>query len=159
MQYTNNVPDNLKVGGGASASSMHPFVLGIVLVSMLLMWVLPRKYASVPFLLAVFLTPFGQQILSLKACTSSLAVSLLWVAWFALPLPEKFSKTQIILAGGLTSIDKVFILWVLFRAAATVLEFLDKASIINQGAFLIDSLGGYFLLRFLIRDHEDILTS
>jgi hypothetical protein len=154
MQYTNNIPDNLKVGGGASASSMHPVVLAVVLISILLMWVLPRKYAVVPFLLAVFLTPFGQQIYiaGLHIFASRM---LIMGGLVRLVVAKKFSKTDVI-AGGLTSIDKVFILWVLFRAAATVLEFLDKASIINQSAFLIDSLGGYFLLRFLIRDQEDI---
>lgn len=151
MQF---VPDNLRVGGGASASTMHPAVLAAVLTSTLLMWVLPRRYVVVPFLLTIFLTPFGQQIYiaGLHIFTSRL---LILGGLFRVGAAKKFSKTDIA-SGGFTSIDKVFILWALFRAAATFLEFLDKASLINQSAFLIDSLGGYFLLRFLIRDQEDI---
>ena len=154
MQDLNTVPDNLRVGGGASASSMHPAVLAAVIISVLLMWVLPRKYVVVPFLLTVFLTPFGQQIYiaGLHIFASRM---LIMGGLVRLAAARKFSKTDII-AGGLTSIDKVFIFWALFRAAATFLEFLDKASVINQGAFLIDTLGGYFLLRFIIRDQEDI---
>jgi hypothetical protein len=156
MQDANNIPDNLRVGGGASASTMHPAVLAMVLISLVLMWVLPRKYVVVPFLLTIFLTPFGEQIyvagLHIFATRMLIAGGLIRVC----VVGRKLSKTSVV-AGGLTPIDKAFILWALFRAAATVLEFLDKASVINQSAFIIDSIGGYLLLRCLIRDQEDIL--
>jgi hypothetical protein len=154
MQDVNNIPDNLRVGGGASASTMHPVVLAMVLISLLLMWVLPRKYVVVPFMLTIFLTPFGEQIyiagLHIFASRMLIVGGLIRVV-----VAKKLYKTKVA-AGGLTLIDKAFICWALFRAAATVLEFLDKASFINQSAFVIDSIGGYLLLRFLIRSQEDI---
>lgn len=42
------------------------------------------------------------------------------------------------------------------RALAFVLLFREGGAVINQAGFLLDTLGGYFVLRFLIQDHEDI---
>ena len=68
------------------------------------------------------------------------------------------SKTELA-SGGFTSVDKIFILWAIFRATVTYLEFLQVGAIVNQCGFLLDSLGGFFLLGFLIRDQEDILRA
>ena len=150
----NNIPDNMRVGGGASSSSITPPVLAILLVSIVLIFVLPRKYVAVPFLLAIFLTPFGQQIYTAGA--HFFVPRILVMCGLARMAIARHSKKMEATAGGFTSIDKVFLWWAILRAAATFLEFLDKSSIINQAGFLIDTLGGYFLLRFLIRDEEDV---
>ena len=49
-------------GGGAAQTVLHPVVLVMMLASLVLMQVLPRKYVIVPFLLSVFFTPLGQQL-------------------------------------------------------------------------------------------------
>lgn len=150
----NNIPDNMRVGGGASGSSMTPPVMALLLIAIILMWLLPRKYVVVPFLIGIFLTPFGKQ-LYVAGVHLFFPRILIMCGWARLCYLKTSSKTKIA-SGGFTSLDKVFLLWASFRAVATSLEFLDKSAIINQGGFLIDSLGGYFLLRFLIRDQEDV---
>jgi hypothetical protein len=147
-------PTNMKVGGGASASSMHPAVLAMVLIAIILMWLLPRKYVVVPFLLVVFWTPFGEQVYvsGLHLFTPRLLI----LCGLIRMLFSKISSKTAIASGGFTSIDKFFLLWAVFRASATFLEFMDKPALINQCAFLIDTLGGYFLLRSWIRDEDDI---
>jgi len=57
--------------------------------------------------------------------------------------------------GGFNAIDKVFILWALLRAFATVAQFVEAQAIVNQVGFLWDAIGGYVLVRFLIRDEAD----
>lgn len=52
----------MRVGGGADASSMNPFVIALVLLAVVAIWFLPRRFVVVPLLLTVFLTPFGQQL-------------------------------------------------------------------------------------------------
>jgi hypothetical protein len=154
MPDVNNISDNMRVGGGASSSSIHPIVLGVLLASILLIWLLPRRFVVVPFLLTIFLTPFGQQIYTAGAhFFVSRILVMCGLARFAL---RKKSPGMKIAAGGFTSIDKVFFLWAIFRALATFLEFLDMPAAVNQAGYLIDCLGGYFLLRFLIRDEEDV---
>jgi len=154
VQYENNVADNMRVGGGAGSSSMPPVVLAVLLLAILLIWVLPRKYVVVPFLLTVFLTPFGLQLYIAGVHLFVFRILIL-CGWARIAVSKKSSKNELT-AGGFTSIDKIFVYWAIFRAVATFLEFVNVSAVINQCGFLIDALGGYFLLRFLIRDEEDI---
>ena len=145
---------NNRFGAGANASFMHPFVLVLMLLTIVLMLLLPRKWVVVPFLLTIFLTPFGQQVYigGVHFFIPRILILFGWIriAW------TKMSGQSEIASGGFTSIDKVFILWAIFRATATYLEFLEFGAFVNQVAFLWDTLGGFFLLRFLIRDEEDV---
>jgi hypothetical protein len=150
----NNIPDNMRVGGGAGSSSITAPVMAILLIAVILIFLLPRKYVVVPFLVAIFLTPFGQQIYTAGA--HFFVPRILVMCGLIRLVILKRSKRMETTAGGFTSIDKVFLLWAIFRASATFLEFLDVSAVINQAGFLIDTLGGYFILRFLIRDEEDV---
>lgn len=145
---------NLRFGAGASGSSIHPFVLGLMLLSIVLIFFLPRKYVVVPFLLTIFLTPFGEQVY-IGGVHLFVPRILILCGWLRIAWTKVSSNTEIA-TGGFTSIDKVFLLWAIFRATATYLEFLEFGAFVNQCAFLWDALGGFFLLRFLIRDEEDI---
>ena len=153
-QYVNNISSNLRLGGGAGTSTMHPVVLALLLITIVLVFVLPWKYVLLPVLLIIFLTPFGEQLyvagLHLPVGRILTLCGLVRVGWM------KMQSGKELISGGFTPIDKAFAFWAMFRAAATVLEFLSKDAVVNQCAFLIDSLGGFVLLRFLIRDEEDI---
>ncbi len=147
--------DNMRFGGGASGTALNPVVLIILIIAILLIILLPRKYVIVPFLLATFLTPFGQQ-LYVGGVHLFIPRILILFGWLRIVLSRTKSKDEIT-SGGFTSIDKIFIYWAIFRATATYLEFLEQGALINQCAFLWDTLGGFFLLRYLIRNEEDIL--
>src|SRR6266403_5143736 len=56
-------PENLRFGGGASETVLHPVVLVAMLIAMTLILLLPRKYVIWPFLCSAFLIPLGQSIL------------------------------------------------------------------------------------------------
>ena len=143
----NSVPDNLRFGGGASASTMHPLVLGLMILALGLMFFLPRRYVVVPFLLVIFLTPFGQQ-LYIAGVHVFLSRFLILGGWI------RVRRTAIL--GGLARVDKILLAWALLRALATFLEFMEVQAAINQVGFLWDTLGAYFLMRRLIRDDEDV---
>jgi hypothetical protein len=146
---------NNRFGAGANSSYIHPFVLILMIISVILMLILPRKYVVIPFLLTIFLTPFGQQVY-VAGVHVFVPRILILVGWLRIIFTKMSSKTDFT-SGGFTFVDKVFIFWAIFRATATYLEFLEVGAIINQCGFLWDSLGGFFLLRFLIRDDEDIV--
>ena len=150
-----NGPDyNNRFGAGSNGSIIHPVVLILMLLTIVLIFLLPRKYVAVPLLLTIFLTPFGQQVYvgGVHLFVPRILILFGWIriAW------TKMSGKSEVASGGFTNIDKVFILWALFRTTATFLEFLEWGAFVNQVAFLWDTLGGFFLLRFLIRDEEDI---
>jgi hypothetical protein len=147
--------ENLRFGGGLSGTALHPIVMILLIIAILLILVLPRKYVIVPFLMAIFLTPFGQQ-LYVGGVHFFIPRILILFGWARIGLTPKSSESGIT-SGGFSPIDKVFICWAAFRATATYLEFLEAGALINQCAFLWDTVGGFFLLRYLIREEEDIL--
>jgi hypothetical protein len=150
-----NGPQNLKFGGGISESHMNPVVLVLMLIAIALMLVLPRRYAVVPFLLAIFLTPFGQQIYVAGVHLFVPRILILFGCLRAF-LAKVLSHTEIA-SGGFNSVDKFFTLLAVISALANVLLFMQTQALIYQCGVIWDTLGGYFLLRFLIRDEEDIL--
>jgi hypothetical protein len=58
--------------------------------------------------------------------------------------------------GGFNSIDRVFALCALLSSAAFSLHWMETQALIKSLGTLLDALGGYFVLRFLIQDRVDI---
>ncbi len=147
-------PDNLRLGGGDGSSLLHPVALVAMLITAILIFVLPRKYVIVPLLFFTFLTPSYQQIyfIGLHLFLGRIVILCGWTRM----LWTKMVKIKDGIPGGLNEIDKLFVVWALIRAVATVLQFEQGQAIINQAGFLWDVVGGYFLIRFLIRDIDDI---
>jgi len=145
-------------GGGYTDTNMHPAVALALIVAIALLLRLPRKYAVVPFLLAVFLLPVGQQ-LYLGGVHLYVPRLIIFFGIARLVWTKLRSNTQIF-TGGFNDLDKIFTCWALFRSTAVIIFFWGNASALtNQAAFLWDVLGGYFLLRFLIRDTRDIVRA
>lgn len=138
-------------GGGFAETSLSPIVIAMMIVAILLILCLPRKYVVAPVLLAIFLIPLGQQ------------VYLLGVHWFVSRIiilaglgRVMMGKKGSLFAGTYNSIDRAFIASVVCEMVAFVLLFRDGSALINQFGFMIDYLGAYILLRALLRDHADV---
>jgi hypothetical protein len=148
------VPEHFQFGGGLHETLLHPIVLIAMVVAVALILFLPRKYVLVPVLVTSFLIPLGQQVFLggfhvfvLRIIILFGCVRMLWT---------KLSSRTDVASGGFNSVDKAFVLWAIFRALATIALFASMAAVTGECGFLWDVLGGYFLLRFLIRDCEDI---
>lgn len=144
-------------GGGLTESSLTPIVLVGMLVAILLMWILPRKYVVVPFLFFALLVPMGEQVYVLGV--HWLALRIIILAGWARLLHNKLSSKKPLFAGGFNFIDQAFLVSVVCQAVCMVLQYMQSQALINQIGFLIDYIGGYFLLRFMIRDKRDIYTA
>lgn len=134
---------------------MHPVVAIAMVAAIILMLWLPRKYAVVPFLLGLFLLPAGQEFylggVHLYVPRIMILFGLARLLW-----AKQGSKTRIF-TDGWNGLDKIFTCWAVLHVVAAILYFGATAAVLLQkAAFLWDMLGGYFLLRFLIRDTEDI---
>src|SRR5674476_76053 len=55
-------PENYRYGGGVTQSLLHPAAAVALLLALICMVVLPRKYASLPVLGMALLLPVGQQV-------------------------------------------------------------------------------------------------
>jgi hypothetical protein len=142
-------------GGGASDTVMHPLVAGALLVTIGCLFCLPRKYALVPLLLALFLLPVGQQLH--LGGVHLYVPRIIFLFGFGVLAMAKVRSPAPVLAGGWKGLDTIFTLWALFRATAVTCLYWGQLSVLlNQAAFLWDSLGAYFLFRYLIRTPSDI---
>jgi hypothetical protein len=142
-------------GGGATDTVMHPAAAIAMVVAIVLMLRLPRKYAVVPFLLGLFLLPAGQELhlggVHLYVPRIMILFALARLVW------TKHGSNARIFTGGWNDLDKIFTCWAVLHVVAAILYYgVDAAVLLQRVAFLWDTLGGYFLLRFLIRDTEDI---
>jgi hypothetical protein len=153
MQQSQFDPGYAAFGGGATSSVLHPVVLGALIVIAALTFLLPRKYVVVPLLLGVLLIPAGQN-LYVGGVHLYVYRVLILIGWGRLlssqPSSGKF------LPGGFITLDQLFLVWATYQAFAVVVRFGQTAAFVNQAGFLIDSLGGYFLFRSLIRSDQDV---
>jgi hypothetical protein len=147
-------PEHFRFGGGAAETLMHPIVIVALILAMLLVFLLQRKYAVVPFLTFLFLTPVGQVFV--VGGVHVFAYRILIFCGLARIVWKKLSSRVEIFSGGVNSLDKCFMLWAITKAVAPVILFKDSGAVINSFGFLLDALGAYLLLRFLIQDREDI---
>jgi hypothetical protein len=148
-------PENLRFGGGASETVLHPAVLIAMLIAMALIFLLPRKYVIWPFLCTAFLIPLGQSILVGGLHFFVIRIIILTVA--VRMLGSAFSSPEGVFGKRLGVFDVVFLLWALCRALAGILVFsFNSGALVYQGGFLLDAIGGFFVLRYLICDDEDI---
>src|SRR5580704_10156366 len=140
--------------GGATETTLAPIVLIAMIIAILLILVLPRKYALLPLFFVLLLVPVGQQVV---VGGVHLFVSRILVLFglFKMFLTKLMSQGDLA-GGGFNSIDRAFLWCALCQAAAAVLLFRSTDALVNQSGLLLDFVGGYFLLRFLIQDEEDI---
>lgn len=140
-------------GGGANSTVLHPVVAVASVAIVLLIFRLPRRQVIVPLLLGLFLIPAGQgfYLAGIHLYLTRLLILLGWVrALTSRPAKEKF------LSGGFQSLDLIFLVWALYRALAVFLQYMAMGAAVNQVAFLLDALGGYFLFRTLVRTVKDL---
>jgi hypothetical protein len=149
-------PDfSTRFGGGASGTFVNPVCVAMLAATIVLMFVLPRRYVIIPVFLTLFLLPVGQQIN--VAGVHLYFTRILVMLGGIRVISAKMTSPDEVFGGGFTSIDKIFLFWAGARSLCTILEFVNTSVIINQAGFLCDVLGGYILLRYLIRDEEDMV--
>ena len=147
-------PQNLRFGGGAAETLLHPLVAVAVAVAVLLMMCLPRRHVIVPLLVALFTIPLGQVVL--VAGVHLTVPRILIMAGLLRCIVSGEIRSAGLLVGHRNSIDRIFTLWALVFFAIFTFQGMNAQSIIKGVGTLIDSLGGYILLRVLIRDRGDV---
>jgi hypothetical protein len=142
-------------GGGTTETVMSPVVLVAMLIAIALVFALPRRKILIPILLFVFLTPLGQNfnLGGLHLFAQRIVILCGCIRLLFLSSGSKDAG----LAGGVNSIDKVFLAWAACRVLTFFLLYHSGGALVNQLGFVWDFVGGYILVRHLIRDSEDLL--
>jgi hypothetical protein len=146
--------EHLRFGGGVSESVLNPAVLILVLIAGVLICILPRSRAVGAFLAAALLIPMDQVLLIGPAHFPMLRVLVLF--GIVRILKDKLSSKLPLFSGGRNRLDLALILFTAFVALNGVLLFQESQEVINELGNLYTVFGVYFLLRFLIRDQEDV---
>jgi hypothetical protein len=144
-------PTNLRFGGGASDTLLHPLVAVAIVLAVILIVCLPRKYVIVPLLLTIFLVPRGQVVV-LAGVHFTVARILVLTALFRWAASGRASP----LVGGFNSIDRCFALFAVSYLFVFSLQWMQSQALIKSLGDFLDSMGGYFVMRFLIHDRQDI---
>jgi hypothetical protein len=148
-------PEHAKsFGGGAATSMIHPIVLIGMILAIILIFILPRKYVMIPLFCTMFLVPLGEQLV--LGGVHLFVSRILILVGLARMVVSPSTATANGEKRGLNSVDQAFLWCAVCQAVAVMLLFRTPDALVNQAGFILDYLGGYFLLRFLIQDEQDI---
>jgi hypothetical protein len=144
---------NITFGGGVNESLIGMGVLILMIASILLIFLLPRRFVLVPLMFAAFLIPSGQTMV--LGGVHVFAYRLVILAGLMRGVISRPSEEPLF-GSGYNIVDTFCILWALCHSTAFILQFLAMGAVVNQVGFLWDFLGGYLAIRFLIRDENDV---
>src|SRR5216683_1182589 len=144
-------PENIRFGGGSPVTVLHPLVAIAMALAIVLILCLPRKSVIAPAFLALFLIPKGQVIVAAGLHFNVFRIIILagLARWAA-------SRRSSTLAGGFNLMDWVVTLWALSNLTICSLQWMNAQALIKSSGYCLDALGGYFVVRFLIQDREDV---
>jgi len=147
-------PTHFRFGGGAVETILHPLVAVWMLIAIVLIFVLPRNKAIVPFFLAFFTIPMPQVLVVGNVHLTMQQILILTVlVRMAVFRARPGSVGRF--AGGFNILDRLVVLWSLVMAIAFCIQFFTESQAwIRDMATLLESLGGYLAARFLIPDRD-----
>jgi hypothetical protein len=143
--------------GGASSTTLSPIVAGMLALAIVLVLILPRKKVLYPLFTIMFMVPLGQQLY--LAGVHLYVFRIIILVGLARAIFARLSEQETILSGGSNSIDSTFVWCALCQVFAVTVLFHTGNAVINQVGSLLDFVGGYLVIRYLIRDMDDVYRS
>jgi|SRR5579862_79449 len=145
---------NMQFGGGLSQTVVNPIALLIVLVAGVIILISPRRRATAAFLAGTILMPSNQVILLGPLHFPMMRVLIIFgvIRMFR----DRTKPGFAVLSGGMNWIDKALIILTIATMVDGILLWRQSGEVIYQLGNAYNSFGVYFLLRFFIRDMDDI---
>jgi hypothetical protein len=147
-------PKYIRFGGGAADTLVHPLVAAAMVLAIILILCLRRKSAVAALLLATFTIPPGQVVV--LAGMHFTVIRILILAGLVRWAVTRGPSARGVFAGGFNSIDRLTALWALMSFIMSSVQYMETQAIIKFLGDLLDTLGGYLVVRFLIPDREAI---
>ena len=135
------------LGGGSDTITLIGFLFAAAMGILLIL--LPRRLALLPIIITVCYMTIGQQVVIAGLHFSIMRMVIL------------FGWVRLIVRGELTrfrfnEIDKLLFVWQASRVALNTLQYDTTAAFIGISGCAYDAVGVYYLLRFLIRDLDEV---
>jgi hypothetical protein len=144
-------PENLRFGGGATETMLHPLVAVWLLIAIVLILTRPRGQALTVFLVSCFCIPVAQVVV-----LGSLHFTVLRILVLAGLVRRAFRQSGSKSPGGFNPVDQVVVLWTVSALVTLSLQWMNMQALIHNLGDFLDAIGGYFVVRFLIPDGEAI---
>ncbi|MCA9296077.1 MAG: hypothetical protein KC983_06155 [Phycisphaerales bacterium] len=134
-----------------NTTTLHPLAIALTVVLSVALFILPRRYALLPLLLAAcFISP-AQRIVLLTMDFTMLRLLLL------------VGCARIALRGELIrlhwrTLDTLFVGWCIAGLVTYGVQFGSMDMFVHRLGSRYDAIGLYFLVRYLIRDWNDLVT-
>lgn len=135
----------------ANQTELHPVGLAAVIVLGLIVLLVPRRYAIVPFLIMACFVASRQRIVVFTLDFNLLRVLVLF-GWMRILLRAET------IGFVWKSLDTVFLLWAISSTTLYTILYGTTAALINRLGFMFDAAGMYFLFRVLIRNWDDVFA-
>lgn len=140
--------------GGGGETAVTPAGGIAVALAILLILLLPRKYVTIPFLLAIFLIPMGELIVLGGVHLMMFRVVIFFgglrILISRLVSPPNGAKIR------MNRLDWAVILWCISSVITFTVLWGEWQAFVNRIGFVYNTIGGYFILRFLLHDEEDV---
>lgn len=151
--------EHLRAGFGNAVGQtiVNPIVLVVVLILGVLICFGSRRRAIVAFLAGAILIPLDQ-ILVIGGMHFPMLRVLLLFGMVRMVRAKFFSKSEIF-SGDWNRIDLALIVLTLVTAVNGILLYEDSPTLIFELGGLYTAFGCYFLLRYLIRDEQDVVLT
>ena len=131
-------------------STITPLGLVFTLVMGILMYVLPRRYAPIPMIMAGCYITLGQMVYVAGLHFSVMRIMIL-VGWLRVITRKEFKEIKF------NRIDKALLVWAFASAIMYNIQWQTYDAFINRLGFLYNALGLYFLFRCLIRNLDEVI--
>ena len=142
----------LRFGGGGDTTTLAVGTAIFVVITILLMFLLPKKQAIIPYIFVSLFIPYSQVVMvgGLHFNVYRILLPFVWIRAFTGRRDDVTEKFK------LSGIDKVVLLWAFADALCASLQWATWGAVVNRFGFLYNVLGIYFALRLLIRTREDV---
>lgn len=147
-------PQNIHFGGGPAQSVFNPIVLFLAILAGILILFLPRNKVIIPLFALAILVP-ADQILVLGSLHFPMVRILVFFGMLRI-LWSKITGKEELFSGGINGIDKSIFLLTAFTAIDSILLWQAWGEVVFQLGLIYSTLGTYALLRFVIRDQDDV---
>jgi hypothetical protein len=115
-------------------------------------FVMPRRYFLLPYIIVACLIPADQRIVTMDIDLTPLRMLI------AAGVLRMFLRGEIVSIRW-NAFDKIVFIWLICRCAVYVLLWADMKAVINRAGVLFDAFGLYWLFRQNIRSWDDVLQA
>jgi hypothetical protein len=138
-------PQNLRFGGGATETMLHPLVAVWLLIAIVLILTRPRGQALTVFLVSCFSIPIGEVVV-----VGGVHFTVLRILILAGLARRASFRSKI--PGGFNPVDQVVVLWTVSALVILSLQWMNMQALIHNLGDFLDAIGGYLVVRSLIPD-------